>query len=133
MKCIKFFAPLSLLFLLLSCDSSVNIYGTWQIDKVSFFDYPEDEKMIYDQLESSLKGGKITIHLDGKIDTYSNINGEESIVTKTYEYNGTDSFCIFDEDNSKNCLKIISWTDDKMESETVDNGVTIKMTFIRVK
>jgi hypothetical protein len=133
MKYFKFFATFSLLFVLLSCDSSVNIYGTWQIDNVEFIDYPETDKELFDQMANSLKGGKIVIHLDGKIDTYSNMNGEESIVTKTYEYNGSDSFCIYEEDNTKNCLNILSWTDDKMESETKDNDVTIKMKFTRVK
>jgi hypothetical protein len=133
MKYLKFFATFSLLFILLSCDSSVNIYGTWQVDNVEFSGYPETDKELFDQMANSLKGGKIVIHLDDKIDTYSNMNGEESIVTKTYEYNGSDSFCIYEEDNTKNCLNILSWTDDKMESETKDNDVTIKMTFTRVK
>ena len=133
MKYFKFFASFSLLFVLLSCDSSVNIYGTWQIDNIEFSGYPETDKELFDQMATNLKGGKIVIHLDGKIETYSNMNGEESIVTKTYEYNGSDSFCIYEEDNTKNCLNILSWTDDKMVSETKDNDVTIKMTFTRVK
>ena len=133
MKYFKFFASFSLLFVLLSCDSSVNIYGTWQIDNIEFSGYPETDKELFDQMATNLKGGKIVIHLDGKIETYSNMNGEESIVTKTYEYNGSDSFCIYEEDNTKNCLNILSLTYDKMVSETKDNDVTIKMTFTRVK
>jgi hypothetical protein len=126
---------LSLVFLFLfitSCDS-VNIYGTWQIDEVKISGYEESEKLLYDQLEENLKGGKIEIHLDGKIDTYSNVDGKESIITKTYEYNGSDSLCIFNDDNSKNCLTILEWNDDVMKSQTKDGDLTINMTFKRVK
>ena len=55
MKYFKFFALFSILFVLLSCDSSVNIYGTWQIDNVEFSGYPETDKELFDQMDQNLE------------------------------------------------------------------------------
>jgi hypothetical protein len=115
-----------------ACDSKeVDITGDWEIDVVEISGYPEEEEILFKQLETSLKGGKITIYADGRIDTYSNINGEESVVTKKYDYSDKSNFCILEEDNSKNCLSIKEWTNDKMVAETKDNELTIKMVFIK--
>jgi hypothetical protein len=111
--------------------AKVDITGNWIIDSVEISGYPEEEKALYQQLEKSLEGGKITIYEDGRIDTYSNINGEESIVTKKYDYSDPSKFCIIDENEASDCLTVKDWTNEKMVAETTDNGLTIEMVFVK--
>jgi hypothetical protein len=109
----------------------IDITGDWMIDTVEITGYPQEEEALYKMLEESLKGGKITIYEDGRIDTYSNINGEESMVTKKYDYSDKSKFCIIDDNKSTNCLMIKDWTNEKMVAETTDDGLTIKMVFVK--